>query len=45
LYDKSDCHANAVFDAWPRPGLRPLMARLRHAAELRECLFIGEDRK
>jgi len=31
LYDKSDCHANALFDAWPRPGIRPPMAPLRHA--------------
>jgi hypothetical protein len=29
----------------PRPGLRPLLAPLRHAAGLGECLFIGADRK
>jgi hypothetical protein len=33
LYDKSDCHANVLFDAWPRLRLRPLMAR----SEVRTC--------
>jgi hypothetical protein len=35
LYDKSDCHANALLDAWPPPGLRPLAGTFRTFGDVR----------